>query len=93
MSLARELIDLIERTTWASKVKTKWHPPEDLFTKDPATIAKTVAKASKSYAQAVARVNFFYNRYGCSGKRKGDPICKNKDKVLRFLKKEFNIKD
>jgi len=79
----------IDEANWVNKVKPKWHPPEGLFTKDPETIAKTVAKASKDYKQAVARVNFFYNRYGCSGDRKGDPICKKRTRVLQLLRKIF----
>jgi len=94
MRLIDELNSLLsEVTMWVNKVKPKWHPPEGLFTKDPETIAKTVAKASDSYKQAVARVNFFYNRYGCSGERKNDEICKKRPKVLKALRKIYKKED
>jgi len=96
MRLIDELYSLLyqlDEEQWIDKVKPKWHPPEGLFTKDPETIAKTVAKASKDYKQAVARVNFFYNRYGCSGDRKGDEICKKREKVLQLLRKLFKVKE
>jgi len=85
----KTLLQKLEEENWIDKVKTKWHPPEGLFTKDPETIAKTIAKASKDLKQAVARVNFFYNRYGCSGERRNDPICKKREKVLKLLHKYF----
>jgi hypothetical protein len=92
MRLVDELYDLLFQVSeeqWIDKVKVKWHPPEGLFTQSPEKIADTIAKASKDYKQAIARVNFFYNRYGCSGERKDDPICKKRGKVLQLLRKKF----
>jgi hypothetical protein len=78
-----------ESEYWVQKVRTKWSPPPGTFTKDPKTIADVIAKASKSLAQAVARVNFYYARKGCSGKRKDDPECKKWPKVLSHVRKYF----
>lgn len=77
---------LTEKEYWVDKVKTKWSPPPGLFTRDPETIASTIADASKDCRQAVARVNFFYNRYGCSGERADSEICSKRDAVLDLVR-------
>lgn len=74
---------------WLQTVKTKWHPPEGTFTKKPEEIARVLYQNSKSLAQAVARVNFYYNRKGCT-KNSKDKECKKRDKVLYYLRKYFN---
>ena len=60
-----------------SDVKTKWHPPEGTFTKEPEEIAKIVCKGHNGNLQkAVASVNFYYNRCGENCENKSDEIIK-----------------
>jgi hypothetical protein len=53
---------------WSDKVKTvSTYPPEGLFTKDPATIARTLASkkvSPKGPASGMRMLNFFINRAG-----------------------------
>ena len=95
--LVDKLNILLEKSMWIDKVRTKWKPPEGLFTKSPQEIAKVIAQNSKSYQQAVARVNFYYNRMGCSKKPNDRTIspghspkeCKKRYAILRELRKIY----
>ena len=59
------ILFLIEESVWSKNVKSKWHSPPGLFKSDDANkIAKVLHAASKTYKQAVSRVNFYYNRAG-----------------------------
>ena len=53
---------------WVSKVKTdSTHPPEGLFTKDAATIARTLASkkvSPKGPGSGMRMLNYFINRAG-----------------------------
>ena len=53
---------------WSAKVKTvSTRPPKDLFTKDAATIARTMARRSvspKGPGSGVRMIQFFINRAG-----------------------------
>ena len=61
---AQLILDLYE-AFWSQDVKSSWHPPKGLFaTGDTEKIAKQAHKDSKSYKQAVSRINFYYNRAG-----------------------------
>lgn len=57
-------IKIFNEEKWSKDVKTKWEPPEGLFTKSGSEIAKTLLAASKDKAQAMQRLNFFINRTG-----------------------------
>ena len=56
------------RRRWSGKVKTvSTRPPKDLFTKDAATIARTMARRSvspKGAGSGVRMIQFFINRAG-----------------------------
>jgi Protein of unknown function (DUF3175) len=58
------------RRRWSGKVKTvSTRPPKDLFTKDAATIARTMARRSvspKGAGSGVRMIQFFINRAGRS---------------------------
>lgn len=91
MSLSREFINdfnFIE-ANWSSKVKSKWSPPSGLFASDdPSKIAQVLGKSSKSYKQAVSRVNFYYNRAGRNiPKRKSLASA-----IIKKLKSIFKVK-
>jgi hypothetical protein len=67
----RSGIRMAERTRrrrWSGKVKTvSTSPPKDLFTKDAATIARTMARRSvspKGLGSGVRMIQFFINRAG-----------------------------
>jgi tRNA(adenine34) deaminase len=53
---------------WSHKVKTvSTYPPEGIFTKDPKTIAKVMARkdvSPKGLGSAIRMVTFFINRAG-----------------------------
>jgi len=49
---------------WIQDVETKWSPPPGTFKKSPEEIAKILLENSKSYKQAVLRLNFYVNRMG-----------------------------
>lgn len=58
------LLSLFEEF-WSQHVKSSWHPPKGLFASgDVDRIAKQAHKDSRSYKQAVSRINFYYNRAG-----------------------------
>lgn len=63
MSILQELVTLNE-SQWSSAVHQKWTPPEGFFTKSAKAIATGLLNASKSEAQAMARLNFYINRAG-----------------------------
>jgi Protein of unknown function (DUF3175) len=56
------------RRRWSGKVKTvSTRPPKDLFTRDAATIARTMARRSvspKGAGSGVRMIQFFINRAG-----------------------------
>jgi len=58
------------RRKWSGKVKTvSTRPPKNLFTKDAATIARTMARRSvspKGAGSGVRMIQFFINRAGRS---------------------------
>lgn len=49
---------------WSSSVKTKWHPPEGLFTRSSREIANVVRAASPDLKTAASRITFYVNRAG-----------------------------
>jgi Protein of unknown function (DUF3175) len=61
---------MAKQKRWARKVKTdSTHPPEDLFTKDAQTIARTMAKKSvspKGVGSGIRMIQYFINRAGKS---------------------------
>jgi hypothetical protein len=63
MTLIKDIFRINEEQ-WSGDVKTKWSPPVGFFTKSPSDIAKGLKSASKDYAQASRRLNFYINRAG-----------------------------
>lgn len=49
---------------WSDNIKISYHPPEGLFTKPAAVIAKTLKDDSKDLQQSMSRLNFYVNRAG-----------------------------
>jgi len=74
---------------WSAAVKTKWHPPEGLFTKGATEIARSLASASGDLKQGMARLNFYINRAGKN-------LPPERKKILNMakekLRKEFEKK-
>ncbi len=67
---------------WIDKVNTKYTVPEGLFKLSPEQIASGICKDAKDLAQAVERVNFYYNRKGDEdGKFK--PVIKELEKICK----------
>ena len=87
--------DFLEKY-WSGKVKPKWHPPKGLFTKDPKTIANVIAENSDNLKQAVARVNFFFNRGGyCNpdSRNYDKALCSKRKKIIKILDELFGKKN
>lgn len=63
MALIKEIFRLDEKQ-WSGDVETNWSPPPGFFTRSSADIAKGLKSASKDYAQASRRLNFYINRGG-----------------------------
>ena len=77
---------LINEKMWSSKVKTKWEPPKDLFTKSSNKIASALISASSDLKQAMSRVNFYVNR---AGENLTDKDIKKFNKVKEILRKHY----
>ena len=87
MSKAIELLELIEKVRWSSKVKVKKHPPEDLFAKGSAKdIADWAKKSHKDLKSAMASLNFFLNR---AGKKLDKKIRRKVEKAKELLVKMY----
>ena len=85
MNESRNLIQQINELMWSQDVKTHWTPPKGLFKSGNMNkIATVVGNASNSLKQAVARVNFYYNRAG-SNVPNGDELRRGIVKRLRKL--------
>ena len=56
--------EYLKEKQWVKDVKTKWEPPEGLFTKSAEEIATVLKKESKDLKQAMSRLNFYINRAG-----------------------------
>jgi len=90
------LREIIEKN-WINDVNIKWNPPEGLFSKEnciknPNKIAKIVANSSKDLKQAVARINFFFNRGGICDSQSSHydkEWCESKNKILNYLHNYF----
>lgn len=63
MTLLKEIYQLDEKL-WSGAIEAKWTPPVGFFTQSAAKIASGLKSASKDYAQASRRLNFFINRAG-----------------------------
>lgn len=63
MTMLKEIFRIDEKM-WSGDIEAKWNPPEGFFTKSAAEIARGLKSASKDYAQASRRLNFFINRAG-----------------------------
>lgn len=55
---------LVESKNWISKVKTKNHTPEGLFTKSAGAIAEGIKAQHDDLKGAMSALNFYYNRKG-----------------------------
>jgi len=86
MGKAKEVIRLGEEL-WSGDVKTKWKPPEDLFSKGSAKkIADTLISNSKDIKQAVSRLNFYKNRAGANLEADRKKVL---DNALELIQKKF----
>ncbi len=96
LSSLQKVLEGKKKRLWVQEVETSWTPPEGLFTKDPDTIAKVLHDESDSYAQAVRRLNFYYNRSGfCKegGERYDPKECAKKKAVHSKLKELFGVEE
>jgi len=60
-----ELVEKIKKKKkWSAKIKTKWDPPEGLFTKSAEEIASVLKKESNDLQTAMGRLNYYINRAG-----------------------------
>ncbi len=84
--VVRNAVKAILEKKWVADVKTKWHPPEGLFTKDAETIAKVLKKESKDLKQAISRLNFYINR---AGENLSKERMNELEKAKKLLKKMF----
>jgi tRNA(adenine34) deaminase len=70
MHVQDPMVEKKSRRRWSAKVATvSTRPPKDLFTKDAATIARTMARRSvspKGPGSGVRMIQFFINRAGRS---------------------------
>ncbi|AYJ73902.1 hypothetical protein phiLo_50 [Thermus phage phiLo] len=85
-----------KKKNWVQEVETNWEPPEGLFTREPEEIAKVLHDESDSYAQAVRRAVFYYNRSGfCNkgGPRYDPKECSKKKKVISLLRELFGVEE
>ena len=83
-----DIIEKIEK--WSGKVKTKYEPPEGLFTKDAETIASQLAKDSTDLQQAMSRLNFYINRVGTNLSPDRKSTLEN---VKELLRKKFGVSE
>ncbi len=61
----KDLREFVEEKEELSDVKSRWTPPEGLFTKDdPECIAKVLIDNAKDPGQAMKRLTFYMNRAG-----------------------------
>lgn len=63
MTMLKEIYELNEKL-WSGDIEAKWSPPTGFFTKPASEIARGLKAASKDYAQASRRLNFYINRGG-----------------------------
>jgi hypothetical protein len=63
MTMLKEIFQLDEKM-WSGDIEAKWTPPTGFFKKGAAEIARGLKSASKDYAQASRRLNFYINRGG-----------------------------
>lgn len=73
---------LITAKNWSDKVKTKWSPPEGLFTRSAEEIAKVLHDESDDLQQAMSRLNFYVNRAG-------DNLSSERVKTLESVKSKL----
>lgn len=80
----------LDEAQWSAAVKTKWHPPEGLFTKGKTEIARVLSQQSSSLKQAMSRLNFYINRAGKNLPAKQLKVLNMTKEVLRqmYAKKE-----
>ncbi len=89
MALIKEIFRIDEKQ-WSGDVETKWSPPAGFFTKSSAEIARGLKSASKDYAQASRRLNFYINRGG----KNLSPADKSRLEAAKAsLKRMYGIKE
>ena len=89
MSILKEIFQLDEKL-WSGEVEPKWSPPEGFFTKSAGEIARGLKSASKDYAQASRRLNFYINR---GGKNLSSDDRSRLESAKMALKKAYGIKE
>ena len=73
------------KNLWSQDVDTKWHPPVGLFDQSSEEIAKILAEASESEAQAMDRLDFYINRAGTNLSPEAKERLENAKPLLRSL--------
>jgi hypothetical protein len=83
MSIIKRIDMMLSEKKWSGAVKTKWEPPEGLFTKGKTEIARILAAQSDSLKQAMSRLNFYINRAGKNIPKKQLRVLNMTKEVLR----------
>jgi hypothetical protein len=85
MSIIKRIDMMLSEKKWSGAVKTKWEPPEGLFTKGKTEIARILAAQSDSLKQAMSRLNFYINRAGKNIPKKQLRVLNMTKEVLRKM--------
>lgn len=89
MTILKELFRLDEKM-WSGEIDAKWTPPAGFFTKSGTEIARGLKAASKDYAQASRRLNFYINR---GGKNLSADDKARLESAKTALRKAFGVKE
>lgn len=80
---------LLSEKKWSGKVKTKVHPPEDLFATGSAdAIAKWAKRSHDDLQSAMGSLNFYINRAGKNLSSDRKSVIKSAEEKLRGMFKE-----
>lgn len=74
---------LLSEAKWSGSVKTKYEPPEGLFTKSAEAIASQLQKDSADFQQAMQRLSFYINRAGKNISAERMKVMKQAKELLR----------
>ena len=89
MTMLKEIFQMNEKL-WSGSIEAKWSPPTGFFTKSAGDIARGLKSASKDYAQASRRLNFYINR---GGENLTDADRKRLESAKMTLKKAYGVKE
>jgi len=80
------LVEKKKVNKWSNKVKTKWHPPEGLFSNGTAQEIADAVSQGEDLKTAMARLNFFLNRGGSNVTPK---IRKKVEQAKELVRKKY----